>query len=92
VNKKQGKSRFDWLQKGIKDVASATSGAIDQVTDLAEKTKTQLEEGLAHSMDRSLRLAVTGLSRSGKTVFTVSLGEWLLDLFLLNTSYTQGSQ
>jgi len=24
-------------------------------------------------MDRSLRLAVTGLSRSGKTVFTVSL-------------------
>jgi len=73
VSREQGKGRFDWLQKGIKDVASATSGAIDQVTDLAEKAKTELEEGLAHTMDRSLRLAVTGLSRSGKTVFTVSL-------------------
>jgi len=107
VNQKQGKGRFDWLQKGIKDVASATSGAIEQVSDLAEKAKTEREEGLAHTMDPSLRLAVTGLSRSGKTAFPVSLGNgtrrlylnivnylgaWLLDLFLLNKSHAQRSQ
>jgi len=58
-------------------------------------------------MDLSLRLAVIGLSRSGKTVFPVSLGNgtrrlylniinylvaWLLDLFLLNKSFVQRSQ
>jgi len=67
----------------------------------------ELGEGLAHNMDRSLCLAVIGLSRRGKTALPVSLGngtrrlyldiidypgEWLLDLPLLNKSYAQWSQ
>ena len=74
VHHKKGKGRLDWLQKDIKNVVSATSSAIDQLTDWAEKAKMEFEEGLAHSMDRSLRLAVTGLSASGRTLFTGALG------------------
>jgi predicted YcjX-like family ATPase len=58
------------IAKGRK---ASTSEWTQRAIDWTDKTKSVLEEKFARTMDRSVRLAVTGLSRSGKTVFTMSV-------------------
>lgn len=41
--------------------------------DWTTKKKSEVDERVARTMDRTVRLAVTGLRRSGKTVFTMSV-------------------
>jgi predicted YcjX-like family ATPase len=46
--------------------------------DLLQRLQNLSEEVVNRALDRSVRLAVTGLSRSGKTVFITSLVHQLL--------------
>ena len=55
------------------------TGVLDQAGDWIRKTFDDVQDTTDRLLDRRLRLAITGLRRSGKTVFTTCLVHHLLD-------------
>ncbi len=71
--KKNWRELKDKVKDGVVDLKERTPELTRQARELTDKARVVIEEGLARSLDRTVRLAVTGFSRSGKTVFTMSM-------------------
>lgn len=61
------------MTDSVKNWKGAARKLKHRARDWTDKKRFAVEERVARTMDRTVRLAVTGLRRSGKTVFTMSV-------------------